>query len=436
MRDRLLIAWIASLGVTRVDLLGGMGDFLLTPFLVLVPALAIVEIGAAVRRGGRFRLPERGGSFFPAIALLLSVVLLSTFLSHDLETSLRRTLLLYLQVFGVLVGALAFGNHERPREILRRGAVGGLALAVVFNLLQLLHWFRGSLVPGEIGRFVMLEPGNYAGVIPRLTASSHDPNLGGLLLLCYMFLVIVLEKEGRWRTTLLWLGGISILLTFSRSAVLAAIAVIAVSVALRPRRAVTARGLVIGSSGVAAVALGLVLFPATIDALVLAWEVLSGRLSLEEGSTSEHAAVLSRGWEVATYDAKQFLIGIGYGNAYTTLHDIFPGNRYGNYHSLFLTLFAESGVFAALLGIGIFGWAFLVGGTYRPIVAGLIMYNLFQQSQTDPITWLLICLAWTRLGDPALDGTGGEESDEGAGGHGGHGSESVTHEMRPYRMAT
>ncbi len=400
VRDRLLIVWIATLGITRIDLLGGAGGFLLTPFLALVPLLALLEARQAVVRGGRLRLPTRGQGFYVLVSLLLSVVLLSTFLSHDLETSLRRTFLLYLQVVGVLVGGLALVNHPRAARLLGRGAMAGLGVALAFNVLQVLHWFGFRPVGGMAERVITLEPGNYGGLIPRLTGSSHDPNLGGLLILCYIFLVLMLHRESRWRTLLIGAGVVSILLTFSRSAILAAMALMAVAVLLRPRRRIAPVHVLTGAAGVGTAMLVLLFVPAALNIVEGAWELLGGRLSLEEGSTSEHAAVLARGWEVATYDAKQFLVGIGYGNAYTTLHDIFPGNRYGNYHSLFLTLFAEAGIIAAVLGIVLFGWAFAAGGPYRPIIAALIVYNLFQQSQTDPMTWLLLTLAWTGAGWP------------------------------------
>jgi O-antigen ligase len=107
---------------------------------------------------------------------------------------------------------------------------------------------------------------------------------------------------------------------------------------------------------------------------------------------------MARGWEVATYDLKHLLLGVGYGNGYTTLQDIFPGNRYGNFHSLFVTLLAESGIIAAVLCVILIAYPLAIGGIYRPIIAGLLIFNLFQQMQTEPILWLLLLFAWTGVG--------------------------------------
>jgi hypothetical protein len=95
---------------------------------------------------------------------------------------------------------------------------------------------------------------------------------------------------------------------------------------------------------------------------------------------------------------KQVLVGIGYGNAYVMVQDIFPGNEYGNFHSLFVTLFAEAGAPAALLAIGIFVHLLINGGPYRPLIGAMIAYNLFQQAHTDPVLWLSLMLAWVGIG--------------------------------------
>lgn len=396
--DLLLTLWIAALGLTRVNLLGDTADFLLNPFLVLSPIIIGLGLVGALGRGGAVRLPRGLTGFVLLAGALLAVVLVSAFLSYDLATSARRTLLLCVQITAVTLIGIIIANRPDPRRILLSGAWLGLAVSVIFNFLQIGYWFLGDWLPGVLASVVSIEPGNYAGVVPRLTAASHDPNHGGILVVIYCYLVWMFGRPGRWRTAILWAGGISIAATLSRSVILAALVMIVVTWYRRAGLVVTPR-VALGAAGFMAAACTLLLvFPATMGFLEAAWDVLSARFTLGEGSSREHASVLARGWEVGTRDLKRMFFGVGYGNAFTELQDIFPGNKYGNFHSLFVTLFAESGVLAVVLGAVLFVHPIMLGGLYQPMVAGLLVFNLFQQSQTEPISWFILLLAWTGVG--------------------------------------
>jgi hypothetical protein len=399
MRSLLLICWIASLGITRVDLLGGRGGFVLTPFLVLSALVVAFEVGHVVSRGGWFRIPPRMPTYFLCVCALLSVITASAFLSFEMATSLRRVALLVVQVVAVLLVAVAFANHESPHRVLVTGAYAGLATSLFFNLVQIVVWVGGISHP--IDAWVTLAPGTYAGIIPRLTGASHDPNLGGLLIVAYLFVILRFAAPSRARTVMTALGVLSLPLTISRSALLTAMTVGGVALLQRRGSWVSMRGIFWGSTLVAGIALVLLVTPRMVEGIDALSQVLSQRLTVREGSASEHATVLRRGWEVGTANFKQIVLGIGYGNAYTVLQDIYPGSKYGNFHSLFVTLFAESGVFAALLMIGLVVYPLTLRTPYRPLIVGMIVYNLFQQTPTDPVFWLFLTLAWTGLDRPA-----------------------------------
>jgi hypothetical protein len=91
------------------------------------------------------------------------------------------------------------------------------------------------------------------------------------------------------------------------------------------------------------------------------------------------------------------VLGIGYGSAFMVTQDIFPGNEYGNFHSLFVTLFVEAGVVAVGLGVWLFVEAIRVGRDVRPMIVALLAFNLFQQTHTEPILWLCLMMAWVPL---------------------------------------
>lgn len=398
MRDLLLILWIALIGATRIDFLGGAGPLVLTPFLMLSPLVLVSEVWRIGARGWNVEVRREAQRFLVAVAALLAVLLTSTFFAFDLPTSARRVSLLFVQVGFVFLIGVAIMNRRDPGRLLLQGAYAGFGLSLVMNVGQVMVWFRESLWPQTLDRVVSLEPGVYFGVIPRLTGVAHDPNLGGLIVVFYLALIYVLAPPSRMRRAALTLGALAVLLTISRSAVLAGLALWIFTVLRRFDVRVTPGrvGVVGGVAGTLTATYLLV--PGLLDPFVELARIVGHRFTPEEGSTSDHALLLIRGWEVATENLKHVLIGIGYGNAHHTVQDIFPGNEYGNYHSLFLTFFAESGVFALILGLGIFAHALVHGGAYQPLVAAMIAYNLFQQAHTDPVLWLTLLLAWTAAG--------------------------------------
>ena len=411
MRDLLLVLWIALLGATGIDFLGGEGPLLLTPFLVLSPIVVLTEGWRIAADGWRMRLPEGALSFLLAVSVLLAILLLSTFASYDLETSARRFALLLVQIYLVFLGGMAIANRPDPAALLVRGAYAGLLLFLAFDVVQAIVWIVDPAWAEPSAGFLHLRPDAYFGVIPRLTGASHDPNLGGLLLVFYIGLVLLLDRPSPVRGRILAFGALSVVATLSRSAVLAGL-VFWGARALRGRDLRLTPKLIGGGASVAALIVAAYLtVPGIYDPVLQLVDILQNRLTLQEGSTSEHLTVVARGWAVGTASLKQALVGIGYGNAFVVLQDIYPGNVYGNFHSMFVTLFAEAGAGAALLGLWIFAQAIARAGAYRPLVLAMLAYNLFQQAHTDHVLWLTILLAWTgialatggdgRSGDPA-----------------------------------
>ena len=394
MRDTLLVAWVALLMATRVDFLGGQGPLVLTPFLILTPIILTVELIRSWTQLESFELPQGTAGFFLTMTALFAVLLGSTLLSYDLEVSARRLALLIVQGYAVLVIGLVLLNRPAPGEILLRGAYLGLGLVALLNVLQLYVFVTEPPWTSTAAMVVDLEPGNYFGIVPRLTGLSHDPNHGGLFSVFLLWVVATLGRPSRTRSAFLGIGAFAVLATLSRSALLAGFVIwIATRLAGRSAR-LTPAALAVATVFVATLAGTYFMVPTLVEPVEGLGELLSNRLTLEEGSSSEHALLFSRGLEVATESFKNLFIGIGYGNAHVETQDIFPGNDHGNFHSLFLTLLVESGIFALGIGIWLFVQAFRCGEGMRPLLAGLIAFNLFQQAHTEPLFWLCLMLAW------------------------------------------
>ncbi|MGH7634708.1 MAG: hypothetical protein ACRENC_13320, partial [Gemmatimonadaceae bacterium] len=127
---------------------------------------------------------------------------------------------------------------------------------------------------------------------------------------------------------------------------------------------------------------------------------LAERVSTGEGSASSHIELIERGVETATESIPHAMIGVGFGNAFRVLQDVFPGNRYGNFHSLYVTMFAESGIVALALTLALLCTPLVIGGAWRPLIAGAIAFNVFYQATAEPVFWFLLASAWLTMPAP------------------------------------
>jgi O-antigen ligase len=117
------------------------------------------------------------------------------------------------------------------------------------------------------------------------------------------------------------------------------------------------------------------------------------RLSAAEGSARLHSELLRRGVDEATVDVPRTLLGVGYGTSYLLLRDVF-GTRYGNFHSLYLSAWVEMGIGALLILLVLLVVPLRWATHWRPMVAALLVFNLFYQAGTEPGFWAMLALAW------------------------------------------
>jgi hypothetical protein len=402
MREILLVVWLATIGADRIDLFAGRGPFTLTPFLALTPLVIGAELLRLIRSGRSVRLPP--GAFWYALfaTALLVVSLLSVFFSLDIEISAKRFALLLVQVYATLVVALLLGGHEDPERILVRGAYAGVALGVAFNVIQAAIWLSGNVVAGDEPKTVVfLTPWMYGPWIPRLSGPSMDMNRGAFLFLVYLFLLVRFDRPSRRRTVYLTLAVLSLIATLSRSAMLA-LAVTGALLLLRKRAVSVSPAAVLTGSLVAAGSAGvLLLSPGILDpAIEFLGPPLAERFS-HDGSSSIHFALLEYGLEVGSASVKNALLGIGFGNSFAVLEEFFPGNEYGNFHSLYITYWVETGALSLCFGLVLMLYPFFRSGLYRPLLGGILAFNVFYQTTLEPLFWFILAAAWVELASAA-----------------------------------
>ncbi len=401
MRDRLLVVWLATIGADRIDLLGGSGPFVLTPFLVLTPIILVLTIGRWGIRRQRLNLPRDTAAYVLTATGLAATVLISVIFSADLEVSAKRAVLLFVQLYGASFVALLLVNHGGAERILARGAYWGLVLVVIFNLAQVWFWVTKGATSVLWG-IMDLTPQVYGSWVPRLSGAVIDQNRGGLLILIYMFLLWRFAKPSRMRSVFIGIGVLALVTTLSRSAVLGALAT-GMVLLLTGGPARLSRAQLAAFAGVGAmIAILVMALPHQLDVVATFAEPLAGRFSLNEGSSSMHLELIERGLEVSTASLQNAAVGIGFGNSFQVLESFYPESTYANFHSLYLTLLVESGVFALAFGVILLLYPLMRGGPFLPIVAGMIFFNLFYQSGTDPAFWLMIALAWFTAGPAAV----------------------------------
>lgn len=413
MSDALLVLWLATIGADRVDFLGGGGIFVLTPFLVLSPLVFVLEFRRLIGRDVEFCLPRYVPQYVLLATLFLCIVLISVLFSFDLPISLRRLGLLTTEVYATLWAAIFLANRENPERILLRGAYLGLLLVFISNAVQLVLWLSGSWHVGESsGAIIDMTPQIYGPFVPRLSGPSIDMNRGGFLTLIYLFLIFRFGKPSGVRNVFLALGIFSLIATLSRSVLLATFATGLLFWWKKHDIAISRLGVLGASVTIGLVATGLLARPETLDVLFEFVEPLGARFSFEEGSSSEHFALLERGWDVGTSSVKNALVGIGFGNSFTVVQDFFPGNKYGNFHSLYLTLWVESGVFALFMAVLLLTYPLARPGLYQPLIGGLIAFNFFYQTIAGNLLWFCLALAWAEVGtsEVATEGVPGSQS--------------------------
>lgn len=392
--NALLVIWIALIGADRIDLLGGGGAFILTPFLVLSPVVIGAELVRVLYRRRSFRVPGSAIEYCWGVTCLLCVLLISVLFSFDIGTSSQRFVLLLVQVYATLGVGIIIANRSDPERILLAGAYTGLMIGFVFNIAQLVAWMSGEVS----GAVVNLTPQTYGGFVPRLSGQVYDMNRAGLVFLVYLFWVALFGARSRTRTLFLVLGGASLVATLSRSALLALLVTSAGAALLKGGIRLSRPQLITASVAGALLTAWILGAPNRVAAILTGLEPLGQRFSLAEGSGNTHIALIARGWEGATAGVKNALVGVGFGNSFLLTQEFFPDSKYGNFHSLYITLLAESGIFALLFGLVLLLYPLLRSNEYAPLIAGIAFFSLFYQAIVDPLFWFVLAAAWMDIG--------------------------------------
>lgn len=389
----LITLWIATLGADRIDLLGGAAPFALLPFHVLTAAVVASEWRRRLRAGDLGGINAAQGTYGVLLLALLALAAASVLRSGDLLLSTNRVILLAGTAVGASLAIWGMSDRNDLMMILARGARIGLVAALLLDVIQLLSFARILPEDVAIGPVKVWIASHAYGIIPRLTGLGADMNGSGGALLTQTVLIALAGAQVRYRRAWIALGALLILLTLSRSSALAALPVVLlfpkVMPAGRGARLAFAAGALVVAAGTAT------LFSDNARATVgRALAPLAGRLDPEEGSAQVHAKLITRGISEATHDIPRTLLGIGYGASHRVLADVFPGTKYGNFHSLYVQLWVESGVLPLLLLLALLALSVQRAGTMQGLIVGFAVYNVFYQGLIQPVFWVTLAMVW------------------------------------------
>lgn len=389
----LIALWIATLGADRIDLLGGAAPFALLPFHVLTTAVVVSEWRRRLRAGAIGYITAAQGTYGLLVLAILALAAASVLRSGDLLLSTNRIILFAGTAVGASLAIWGMSDRDDLLPMLARGARIGLVAAACFDGIQLLSFAR--LLPENValGPVNVWIASHAYGIIPRLTGLGADMNGAGGALLTQTVLIALAGSRMRYRRAWIALGALLIVLTLSRSSALAALPVLL----LFPKVIPSGRGARIALS---ACALLLAFGTATLlsedirAAVGRALAPLAGRLDPEEGSAQVHAQLITRGITEATHDIPRTLLGIGYGASHRVLADVFPGTKYGNFHSLYVQLWVESGVLPLLLLLTLLVLSLQRAGALQGLILGFAVYNVFYQGLIQPVFWVTLAMVW------------------------------------------
>lgn len=394
-RHTLLISLAVGMAlVDRVDLVAGRAAVSVTPFIALSPFLIIASLTLPrdLQKLARKNLTQNSAAATWAAAGLMAAASASLVFAPGGRGVQRLALLALLITACWSLGKLV--RATRNVKALRLGACIGLALYVVFDLLQL-HWQRaGSPIGVDWHGIIDIGLSPYGQNVIRYTGAASDPNRAAMAIAFYTYLLLADPLTSRRLRPLveyglLATGTLLAALTLSRSGIAAFVLVMFASIAgiLQRRRTMIGHWAVISVLVAAAAWLS----TGAIASLFGGASTLEGRATLRDGSSQSHFLLIRRGIELGTH-GWQALTGHGYGQSYLYVQDIFAGDPYGNFHSLFITTLVETGV----IGFGCV-LVLLVAPLWSPrrtLALGLIAFNIFYQSLSDPIFWVIMATLW------------------------------------------
>tara|TARA_A100000164_G_scaffold189897_1_gene168575 strand:- start:2038 stop:3291 length:1254 start_codon:yes stop_codon:yes gene_type:complete len=390
---------IATAGMDRINIGASITDsFLMTPFLVLsiiYLSTRVIFFSKSINLGWFLNNQIFLISFLIFIITLIS----SSIFSSDILTSSKRLVLINL-ILVIFILMLSSIRNEHLDQILFNSSVLGSLIFLSFNFLLLLSWIKIIVIDSP---FLNLDPDTIAYYVPRLGGFSNDVNRAGFILSFFTYILWISKKNKLYINILIITNIFMIISTLSRSTYLFLI-VLTISYILMFQKHLINIKMVFF---ILLPLLSLFVLTIKLDSLNIIQldEVIEERFSLKNisnsGSAAIHIALIKQGFNLAISKFKIFILGVGHGASYLfTTGYYWSGSKYGNFHSQYISIFAENGFFS-LISFIVFSILFPLlsknKNVFLPILIGLFFFNIFYQLSSEPLYWFAVLLYYKKL---------------------------------------
>ena len=402
----LVVGCIALVGADRIDLLAGHGFFRLTPFLLFAPLVVLIHF-LFMGWGKGFQVAitpplRRQIPYLAVFALFLLVSFASTIFGLDPDRGIVSLFDL------VLVSGLGYCISVRiladpaPEKLVVRCITSALVVWLFFCVGTGIAWSQGFFrlqdePATSIGSFFAPTATIFA-IAPRLSGVSLDSNRAGFVLVMYMALLDRFAAHTRYTRFLRFTIALFIVLTVSRSAMLCYLTYLVFSTSLWTRVKTWRVAFKVAPTVLVCLLIAFA-YRKEISGLLDLWQVsdvVSDRISGEQGTSGgEHIQLIKRGLEVWSSSPRTVIAGIGFAGSPRFLSDIFGESKYGNFHSLYVSILAELGLPAFLLFMILLLYPMIGRKGAAAGIAAIAVFNIALQSYMEPLFWLALALAWS-----------------------------------------
>jgi O-Antigen ligase len=388
-----LILLLSSIGIDRIDLAGGNLEFRLTPYIALsIIFLAyFFSLFIFTKRGQRFERPELD---YGALVLLLCIsLLLSITQSGDAVLSRNRFFLLIFNLFSAYSVIKVISTRADAPLLFVRAAQLGIWIFFAFDIAQALHFYFG-LVPPLGDAVIDIVPPMYGDVAIRPSGFAIDMNLGAFAIVTFFYWIGRYAQQGALKWFYQTVALTLLCLTLSRSGILAFVVMVGAACWYGQYQTSFFRLIKV---------VGLLTFVGTLILILCLYLfdlekyaiLFSERLSFSsDDSGGIHFDLIQKGLEVFLNHP---LLGAGFGASYLDLVNFFEFDRYSNYHSLFITSLAETGLFGFIVLMAMLFLPLVNLAQARrcgPLLMALIAFNIFYLTIASPIFWIILAYAW------------------------------------------
>ena len=389
----LILLLIIFAGADRINFGVNLTDsFKLTPFLLLSMIYLPFTLSFFIRRIKLNWLVENQ-FFLSSFTLFLCLVIMSAVFSPEVIMSSKRIVLLFIIII-IIVIILSEYDASQINNFLIYSSIAGSILFLIFNGLLLTTWLR--IIQIDLAQIDLI-PDTIAYYIPRLGGFSSDVNRGGFILSFYTYILWINRKKLRFSGFLLCINLLMLFLTLSRSTYLLLFILFLSYALLFQRHLFNIEFMSYLLIPLLVLIVGLIQMDNI--GIIEIEPVIEERLSItsEKGTSATiHFDLIAKGTKLILTDIKYFFFGIGHGVSYLLTDGYYwSGTKYGNFHSQYLSIFIENGVFA------FFSFLFFTliypiylgkKNIYLPLLIALIFFNIFYQLTNEPTYWLVILL--------------------------------------------